>query len=88
MQPFPIISAQERQLLEIIVSNITIDGSTLMKQMGVSSPDDLITPIRELQKQQLIQVGGNLTTDGLPFARFGIRPSAKSYLSSLLQNMA
>ncbi len=88
MQPFPTLTPQARQLLEIIVSNTTIDGSTLIKQMGVSNPADIVPFIRELQTRQLIEVGGTLTVDGLPFARFGVRPSAKDYLYSLLQNMA
>lgn len=88
MQPFPTLTPQARQLLEIIVSNTAIDGSTLMKYMGVSRPDDLAASIRELQTHQLIEVGGTVTADGLPFAQFGVRPSAKDYLYSLLQNMA
>jgi len=88
MQPFPTLTTEARRLLEIIVSNTEIDGSTLMKHMGVSGRDEIVTSIRELQKHKLIEVGGTLTADGLPFARFGVRPSARDYLNSLLQNMA
>lgn len=88
MQPFPTLSPEARHLLEIIVSNTAIDGSTLMRQMGASGTAEIVAPIRELQKHQLIEVGGTLTADGLPFARFGVRPSSKDYLYSLLQNMA
>lgn len=88
MQPFPTLTADARKVLEIIVSNTAVDGSTLMKHMGVTRPDDLTTPIRELQIHDLIEVGGTMTPDRLPFARFGIRPSAKEYLYSLLKNTA
>ena len=88
MQPFPTLTPQARQVLEIIVSKAEINGSTLMKDMGVSHPADLIAPLRELQTLELIEVGGTLADDGLPFARFGIRPSAKEYLYGLLKQSA
>ncbi|MGH9891158.1 MAG: hypothetical protein ACREA0_04085 [bacterium] len=88
MQPFPTLTAEARKVLEIIVSNTAVDGSTLMKHMGVTRPADLDPLIRELQKYELIEVGGTMTAEGLPFARFGIRPSAKEYLYSLLKHMA
>ena len=85
MQPFPKISLEARKVLEIIVGNTALDGSTLMRHMGASSPSEIIPSLRELQTHQLIEVGGNLTDDGLPFARFGVRPSAKEYMYSLLK---
>lgn len=85
MQQFPKLSPEARQLLEIIVSNTSIDGSSLIKYMGVSRPSDLLPHIRELQTHDLIEVGGAVTPEGLPFARFGVRPSAKEYLYSMLK---
>jgi hypothetical protein len=85
IQSFPTLSTEARKVLEIIVNYTSIDGSTLMKLAGSHRPSDLITPILELQTQQLIEVGGSVTAEGLPFSRFGVRPSAKEYLHSLLK---
>jgi len=88
MQPFPTLTPEALKVLEIIVSNIAIDGSTLMKRLEATAPDEVAKPVRELQKRDLIEVGGTMSAEGLPFARFGIRPSAKEYLNSLLKHMA
>ena len=85
MQPFPKLTPQARQALEIIVGSTAIDGSSLMKKMGVSRPADIVTIIRELQAYELIEVGGNVTAEELPFAQFGVRPSAKEYLDRQLK---
>lgn len=85
MQPFPELSPEARQVLEIIMSHTAIDGSTLMKHLGMSRAADVIKPIRELQQKRLIEVGGTLTPDSVPFARIGVLPSAKDYLSSMLR---
>jgi hypothetical protein len=85
MQPFPELSDRSRQLLDVILRHTALDGSTLMKESGVSRPSELVEPIRELQRHRLIEVGGPLTSEGLPFARFAIRPSAKEYLHSMLR---
>ena len=88
MQPFPTLTPQARRLLEILVRTSAIDGSTLMKQMEASGPADIVTFVHELQKYDLIEVGGALTDDRLPFAQFAVRPSAKEYLHSMLRNTA
>lgn len=67
------------------MSHTAIDGSTLMKHMGISRPADLIEPLRELQQRKLIEVGGTLTAEGVPFARVGVRPSSKEYLYSFFR---
>jgi hypothetical protein len=81
----PELTKEARTMLEFIVSNTVTDGSTLMRYMRVSRAEDLVSPIRELQKNGLIEVGGAVTDDRLPFARFAVRPSAKEYLYSQLK---
>jgi hypothetical protein len=88
MQPFtrgPELSAEARRALEIIVDSTTVDGSTLMKYLGFTRPEDLVPILRELQGNHLVDVGGLLTPDSIPFARVGVRPSAKEFLYSLLR---
>jgi acyl CoA:acetate/3-ketoacid CoA transferase alpha subunit len=89
MLQFPKLTPQARHTLEIIVGSTVIDGSSLMKKMSPSLPADIVTFIRELQMNDLIEVGGNVTVDELPFCQFGVRPSVKEYLNSYLkQSMA
>lgn len=79
----PKLTDEARKVLDVIVRNNSIDGSSLMRQSGVSLPADLVEPIRELQKLGLIEVGGPVTAEELPFARFAVRPSAKEYLHTM-----
>lgn len=79
----PQLTDEERKVLDVIVRNTSIDGSSLMRQSGVSRPSDLVEPIRKLQKLGLIEVGGPVTPEELPFARFAVRPSAKEYLYTM-----
>jgi hypothetical protein len=83
MLPAPELTDEARKVLDIIVRNNSIDGSSLMRQMGLSHAADLVDPIRELQKLKLIEVGGPVTPEELPFARFAVRPSAKEYLNTM-----
>ena len=82
------LSDDARKVLDLIVRHNITDGSSLISRMGVSRPRDQITKsIRELEALDLIEVGGPITDEELPFARFGVRPSAKDYLQRMLRQL-
>lgn len=79
------LSDVAREVLELIVRHNVVDGSSLMSHMGVKRRDELVKSIRELESLDLIEVGGPITSEELPFARFGVRPSTKDYLYRMLK---
>lgn len=89
MAPDPLegLSAEAREVLDLIVRHHIADGSSLMKQMGLARRDAAVKSIRELEARDLIEVAGPITADELPFSRFGVRPSAKGYLDRMLRYM-
>lgn len=84
MQSLPELQPLAREVLEVVLTNPSIDGSTLLKYSN-GEPAELVGAIRELQKHRFIEVGGPVTVDGLPFARFAVLPSAKDYLQAMLK---
>ena len=87
MQTLSEFSDETREVLNLIVRHNITDGSSLMSHMGVSRRAEIVKAIRELESLDLIQVGGPITGEELPFARFGVRPSAKEYLSQMLRQL-
>lgn len=85
MQALPTLSPEAREVLELILRHNSIDGSSLMKYMGMGRQDQVVKSIRELESLDLIEVGGSITREELPFARFAVRPSAKDYLHRMLR---
>jgi len=85
MQSLPQLSPETREVLEVIVRNNTIDGSSLMRQLGMARTGEVVKAIRELESLDLVEVGGPISIEELPFARFAVRPSAKEYLSRMLR---
>jgi hypothetical protein len=76
-----------RKVLDLIVRHNITDGSSLISHMGVSRRDEIAKSVRELESLDLIEVGGPVNSDELPFARFGVRPSAKDYLQRMLKQL-
>lgn len=87
MQVPPTLTPGAKRVLEVIVRNNTIDGSTLVKQLGIGRRQEIVESIRELESFDLIEVGGPITVEELPFARFGVRPSAREYLARMLKSL-
>jgi len=73
-------------VLKIVFDRGMIGGAELVKYANLKQPGDLMIPIKELQSQDLIEVSGDISNENrLAFATFGIRPSKKGYLYSVLQ---
>jgi hypothetical protein len=83
MQRPPELKPFTETVLRIILARNSIDGSSLMKEVGVSRADDLIEALQELRNNRLIEVGGRITPDELPFSRIAVMPSAKSYINNM-----
>ena len=88
MVPFPELSAEARRVLRAISDNSIMRGSELMKWTGVRKPDELLNPLLELHKYNLIEGAGDVVSDPhkLPFTSFGIRPSNSEYVRLLLRS--
>jgi hypothetical protein len=68
------------RVLQILLERSNIAGAELMRSAGVTTATDLMNPINQLRKEQLIQVSGDIANERtFPFASFGIRPSAKEF---------
>jgi len=79
------LSSDAQALLRFILDRKIVRGGELMRYVGKGTPIELMGPVQELVNQNLVEVTGELTPDGLPFATFGIRPSALEYLRTLVQ---
>jgi hypothetical protein len=79
------LSDEEQHVLAAIVNRSMIGGAELMSYTGVTKPDALIKIVRSLHAKSLIEVSGDVNEKMLPYATFGIRPSAREYLVALLK---
>ena len=83
----PTLSDGAKQVLDLIVRHNIWDGSSLVRRVGLGKRDELVDSLRELQALDLIQVGGPVTAEELPFTKFGVLPSAREYVYSLLKSL-
>jgi hypothetical protein len=81
------LTAEAQRTLELILQHDVTDGSSLMSHVGVgkSQREDIAKSLRELERLDLIEVGGAVSAEDLPFTRFAVRPSAKMYLERMLK---
>lgn len=87
MSYFPTLSPEARKVLDIILGESRIDGARLMKRVASlpMTPPQLIETLQELQSHRVIEIGGPLVVDELPYAQIAVLPSAKPYLQSMLK---
>jgi hypothetical protein len=87
MMNIPKLSKEALQVLDALLERSNIPGGELMRRAGVKRPKELFDPIVELQKADLIRVGGDASKEAtFPLATFGILPSAKDYLKLVVQH--
>ena len=85
MRNLPKLTPDAQAALRIILDHGVIVGASLMRLYGAQQPaGGLLKAIDELRQGSLIETGGEVSADSLPFATFGVRPSAKEYLSLLI----
>jgi hypothetical protein len=88
MRNYPTVTPDAQLVLRIMLDHGVIPGADLMRRYAAQKPNTppatLLAAIYELKDKGLIEVGGEVSADTLPFATFGIRPSAKEYLSWLI----
>jgi hypothetical protein len=83
------LSEPEQRVLEAILNRSMIGGAELMNHTDMIRPDELIKIVRSLHANNLIEVSGDVLNEKmLPYATFGIRPSAREYLMALLRQQA
>ena len=76
-------------MLAAILNRSMISGAELMSYTDMTRPDELIKIVRNLHANNLIEVSGDVLNEKmLPYATFGIRPSAREYLIALLREQA
>ena len=79
----PQLSDQARLVLQIILDRIIVRGVDIMSLASISQPNDLLTVVKELTSQKLIEFKGELTEERAPLATFTALPSKQSYLRTL-----
>lgn len=85
MAALPSLSNTALRVLEILVDRRNIvRGGDLMRFAQIASLNEFSLAINELRRNRLIEIGGDTSDDGLPYATFGILPSSKEYLSFVL----
>jgi hypothetical protein len=87
MQPYPQLKPEAVRVLNLLLDYSMMPGGALIRLLGASSPAEVVGHIRELQKYDLVEVSGEATADGLPYATIGIRPSMREYLRSLVKQL-
>jgi hypothetical protein len=85
MASFPQLSPEAVRVLRIMLDQTIVRGGDLVRYAGMKQPSELMKPVDELLTQNLIEVSGDISEQMLPFATFGIRPSAREYLNALVQ---
>lgn len=78
------LSDLAQQVLRILLLRGSIDGSSLLREIRNTAPDNVAAAINELRRKRFVEVGGSVNPDELPFSRFAVLPSAKSYINSIL----
>jgi hypothetical protein len=80
----PALTAEAKTILRLVLERKIIRGGELMRFAGLKNADELVSPVKELMSEGLIQVTGDISDDMIPFATFGTRPSDQSYLRFVL----
>jgi hypothetical protein len=82
------LSEPEQRVLAALLNQSMIGAGELMNYTK-TRPDELIKIVRNLHANNLIEVSGDVLNENmLPYATFGIRPSAREYLIALLRQQA
>ena len=81
----PVLTAPARGVLQVILDGKIVRGAEVMRKLGLTDPNQLVDPVRELFSKGLIEVSGDLSADAIPFTTFGTPPSAQEYLRAALR---
>jgi hypothetical protein len=87
LDPTKDLSEDAKSALKLIFFQHVTDGSSLLKYLNKSDRDVAIKALRDLQQHNLIEVAGALTKEQLPFTRFAVLPSTRSYVEGMLKYM-
>ena len=86
MMPPPKLNDIERRILSAVLDRSMMSGAELYRYARTSDWNELMSSVRNLQSQQLIEISGDPWSErNFAYASFGIRPSAKEYLYSVLR---
>ncbi len=73
------LPADQALLLQTLGGRVML-GADVMKRLSLKSPEDLVRLVAPLVKMDLVQISGDLTANGAPFAAFSTRPSDLDYI--------
>jgi hypothetical protein len=83
----PRLTPEAERVLRALSERSIMAGSELMRSAGLKTPDDLVQPLTELRKYDLVDVAGEMMDPAkLPFTSIGIRPSNSDYIRFLLRS--
>ncbi len=85
MQPPPKVTPEQRQILDVLLTDRVVTGPDLVKRVRAADMGSVRKALDELVQQNLIQVSGSVNDEwGVLSSTFSIRPSDQAYVRPAL----